>query len=47
MELDASSLEFLQTLDTQVNDSLKWNDSDLETVLGEPTLLVSWTPSVN
>jgi len=35
-DLDASSLDFLRNLDTQVNGSLKWNDSDLETIPGEP-----------
>jgi len=38
-DLDASSLDFLRNLDTQVNGSLKWNDSDLETIPGEPLII--------
>jgi len=34
-DLDASSLEFLRNLDTQINSSLRWNDSDMETISSE------------
>jgi len=43
LDLDASALDFLRNLDTQVNGSLRCNDNDLETVTGERVLLCVFT----
>jgi len=43
LDLDASALDFLRNLDTQVNGSLRCNDNDLETVTGERLLLCVFT----